>query len=75
MMRSIITLCKRQQNLDLFTPKMPILNNIKSCDICTPVSLNLSNSLRKSDKMIDKPHILSLFLNSFNKFNKTWALM
>ena len=25
--------------------------------------------------MLGKPRILSLFLNSFNKFNKTWALM
>ena len=30
----------------------------------------LLNSLRKSDKMLSKPRILSLFLNSFNKFNK-----
>ena len=25
--------------------------------------------------MLGKPRILSLFPNSFNKFNKTWALM
>ena len=25
--------------------------------------------------MLDKPRILSLFLNSFSKFNNTWALM
>ena len=31
--------------------------------------LNLLNSLGKSDKMLSKPRILSLFLNSFNKFN------
>ena len=35
------------------------------------VSLNLLNELRKRDKMLGKPCILSLFLNSFNKFNKT----
>ena len=40
-------------------------------NICAPVLLNLLNSLRKRDKMLSKPHILSLFLNSFNKFNKT----
>ena len=32
---------------------------------------HLLNSLRKRDKMLGKPRILSLFLNSFNKFNKT----
>ena len=31
------------------------------------VLLNLLNSLQKRDKMLGKPHILSLFLNSFNK--------
>ena len=35
------------------------------------VLLNLSNSLRKSDKMLGMSRILSPFLNSFNKFNKT----
>ena len=30
--------------------------------------MNLLNSMRKRDKMLGKPHILSLFLNSFNKF-------
>ena len=44
-------------------------------NIHAPVLLNLSNSLRKNDKMLGKPRILSLFLNSFNKFNKTWALV
>ena len=34
--------------------------------------LNLLNSLRKS---LGQPRILSLFLNSFNRFNKTWVLM
>ena len=28
------------------------------------------NSLRKKDKMLGKPHVLSLFLNSFNIFKK-----
>ena len=32
---------------------------------------HLLKSLRKRDKMLGKPRILSLFLNSFNKFNKT----
>ena len=27
------------------------------------------------DKILGKPRILSLFPNSFNKFNKTWALI
>ena len=39
------------------------------------VLLNLLNSLRKSDKMLGMPRILSLFLNSFNKFNNTGARM
>ena len=40
-----------------------------------PVSLNLFNELGKSDKMLGKPRILSLFGNKFNKFNKTGARM
>ena len=35
------------------------------------VLLNLLNSLRTRDKMLDKPRILSLFRNEFNKFNDT----
>ena len=35
------------------------------------VLLNLLNLLRKRDKMLGKPRILSLFLNLFNEFNKT----
>ena len=31
--------------------------------------------VEKRDKMLGKPRILSLSLNSFNKFNKTWVLM
>ena len=40
------------------------------------VLLNLSNKLRKKDKMLGKPCILSLFLNLFNKFDNTeaWVL-
>ena len=36
-----------------------------------PVLLNLSNELRKSDKMRYLPSLLSLFGNEFNKFNNT----
>ena len=39
------------------------------------VLLNLLNELRKRDKMLRKPRILSLFPNSFNKFNNTRARM
>ena len=39
------------------------------------VLLNLLNLLRKGNKMLGKPHILSLFLNSFNKFNDTGKLI
>ena len=39
--------------------------------IRAPVLLNLLKLLRKRDKMLDKPHILFLFRNLFDKFNKT----
>ena len=39
------------------------------------VLLNLSNKLRKRDKMRGLPSILSLFRNGFNKFNNTGARM
>ena len=41
---------------------------VKRILICAPVLLNLLNSLRKGNKMLGKPRILSLFPNSFNKF-------
>ena len=39
------------------------------------VLLNLSNELRKSDKMRGLPRILSLFRNKFDKSNNTGAQM
>ena len=39
------------------------------------VLLNLLNELRKRDKMLGLPSILSLFRNEFNKFNNTRARM
>ena len=39
------------------------------------VLLNLLNELGKSDKMLCKPNILSLFPNEFNKFNNTGVRM
>ena len=39
------------------------------------VLLNLSNELRKIDKMRGLPRILSLFCNKFNKSNNTGAQM
>ena len=39
------------------------------------VLLNLLNELRKRDKMRGFSSILSLFLNEFNKFNNTGALV
>ena len=80
-MTPILTLPKRWQNLDVFKQKK---NAIKSyvhvmllivSNIRAPVLLNLLNLLQKSDKMLSKPRILSLFLNSFDKFNKTWPLV
>ena len=38
------------------------------------VLLNLSNELRKNDKMRGLPSILSLFRNKFNQFNNTGML-
>ena len=39
------------------------------------VLFNLLNKLRKRDKMQGLPSILSLFCNTFNKFNNTGARM
>ena len=39
------------------------------------VLLNLLNKLKKRDKMLGKPSILSLFRNKFNKSNNTRARM
>ena len=43
--------------------------------LTSPVLLNLLNSLGKSNKMLDKSCILSLFSNLFNKLNNTGSLM
>ena len=45
-----------------------------SC-ISAHVILNLLNEFSKRDKMRGLPSILFLFLNKFNKFNKTGAGM
>ena len=37
------------------------------------VLLNLLNEVRKSNKMLGLPSILSLFRNKFNKFNNKGA--
>ena len=63
-----------------FHAKLRFLSNFNvmwqiESNIRAPVILNAINSLQKSVKMLGKLWILSLFLNSFNKFNKTWALM
>ena len=39
------------------------------------VLLNLLNKLRKRDKLLGLPSILSLFRNKFNKVNNTGARM
>ena len=61
-------------------PKWDFFNNFNALwqiesNIRAPVLLNLLNLLQKRDKMLGKPGILYLFVNSFNKFNKTLALM
>ena len=40
-------------------------------NIGATVLFNLLNSLQKKDKILHMPRTLSLFLNSFNKLNKT----
>ena len=51
------------------------LCNIIESNICALVFFNLLNPLRESGKMLDKPRILSLFSNPFNKVINTPALM
>ena len=70
------------KNLDVFRPEKHDLKVILvsyESNICTPfkspVLLNSLNFLQKRIKCSAKPHILSLFLNLFNKFIYTWALM
>ena len=68
------------QNLEAFTSKMWFQNNFNviwliESNIHAPVFFDLLNLLQKSNKMLDKPRILSLFSNLFNKLNNTWALM
>ena len=48
-----------------------LLNCESSKYIAKLFSLSILNLLRKSDKMLGKPRILSLFPNLFHKFNKT----
>ena len=71
-MTSIITLRKRWQNLKVFTLIMAFLKlNLLSCDLAESnirtsvfnLLLHLLNSLRKSDKMLEKTRMLSLFLD------------
>ena len=44
-------------------------------NIIAPVFLKFLSTLQKWDKMLTEPRLLSLFLNSFNKFNNARALM
>ena len=46
---------------------------IKGSYMSAHVLLNLLNELRKRDKMLGLPSIVSLFRNEFNKFNNTRA--
>ena len=41
----------------------------------TALPIEFVKLVAKRDEMLGKPRILSLFPNSFNKFNKIWALM
>ena len=80
-----ITLRKNDKILTFSSTKWDVLFNFDvlwytESNIRAPVLLNLFDKLQKRDKMqglncIGKPRVLSLFLNSFDKFNKTWAPM
>ena len=74
-MTSITTLRTQCQNFNVFTAEMRFQSLNVICEIESNIRalvlLNLLISLRKRDKMLGKPRILSLFPNSFNKFNKT----
>ena len=78
-MMSIKMLRKTLQNHDIFMQKCDFFSNFNvmwniESKILPPALLNLFN-LWKRDKMLSKPCILSVFLNLFNPFNKTWALV
>ena len=77
-MTSITTLCTYLQNYYVFTPEMNLQSNLNviwsiESNIRAIVLLNILNSLRKRDKMLGKPRILSLFPNLFNKFSASLA--
>ena len=52
---------------------MPRIIYYTQCEKSDKIPGKLLNSLRKSDQMLGKPRIKSLFPNSFNKLNKTWT--
>ena len=59
-----------------YSPKARFLSTLLcEFDIRAPILLNLFNLFRKSNQMLDKPHIRSLFPKSFNRFNNTRALV
>ena len=59
------------EDLNEFSPCCRYRGSYKSAHVL----LNLLNELGKRDKMRGLPSILSLFRNSFNKFNNTRARM
>ena len=75
-LQNLVTLCNEVrnnatciwQNCSVFHAKLDlkVVLGLYDINIRAHVLLNLLNSLQKSDKMLDKPCILSLFPNSFN---------
>ena len=59
------------QNYNVFTADMRFKVFFIESNIRALVLYNLLNTLRKRDKMLGKPCVLSLFPNSFNNFSKT----
>ena len=56
---------------DMYACRAELGNIHRGSYMSAHVLLNLLNELGKRDKMRGLPSILSLFPNSFNKFNKT----
>ena len=72
-MTSILKLRKRRQTPPFSRPKCDVKVILIPCDKQNQKFVILyleENLLRRSDKMLGKPLILSFFLNLFNNFNK-----
>ena len=65
-----------EESYNVSMPEMRFQKILIESNIHAIVFFNLLNQVAlNSLQKRDKPRILSLFPNLFNKFNKTWALM